>query len=254
LSWLTAALKSSVGKKCVMGVTGLFLCLFLVIHLAGNLLLYVGAESYNRYAHTLHANPALIVFAEIVLYLAFLVHIYLAITTNRENNEARGQGYALKQTKRTDRILNVFGWTPDTTMFVTGAIVLAFLLVHLNDFSWNLIGPSEDAQPYDKAVRLLGGLWRGVVYLVGCLFLGVHVAQGLQSAFQSLGINHPQFTRLLKRTSIAFAFIVTIGFGSFVIWGWGKGGQSARIPASETAPAAPEDVAAQPHPPVHDQK
>ncbi|MBL8850255.1 MAG: succinate dehydrogenase, partial [Planctomycetaceae bacterium] len=83
MSWLTAALKSSVGKKCIMGGTGLFLCFFLVIHLAGNLLLYVGAESYNAYAHSLHANPALIIVAEVILYGMFAAHIYLAITTNR---------------------------------------------------------------------------------------------------------------------------------------------------------------------------
>ena len=258
MSWLTAALKSSVGKKCVMGATGLFLCFFLVVHLAGNLLLYVGAESYNRYAHALHANPTLIAVAEIFLYAAFIVHIYLAIVTNKENHDARGQGYELKQTKRTDRQVNVFGWTPDTTMFVTGAVVLAFLLVHLNDFSWNLIGASEEGEPYDKAARLMGSMLRGVVYLVGCLFLGVHVAHGLQSAFQSLGVNHPQFIRLIRRTSIVFGFIVTVGFGSFVLWGWAHQGQPASTD-SEVAPAAPAGELpvehAHPHPhPESDQK
>jgi succinate dehydrogenase / fumarate reductase cytochrome b subunit len=247
LSWLTAALNSSVGKKCVMGGTGLFLCVFLVIHLAGNLLLYVGEESYNDYADALHANPALIFAAEIILYAAFIAHIYLAISTNRANHAARGHEYAVKQTKRGDRTVNIFGWTPDTTMFVTGAVVLAFLLIHLNDFSWTLFGGelTEGKRAYDKAVFLMGDMVRGVVYLIGCLFLGVHVAHGLQSAFQSLGLNHPQYTPLLKKASIAFAFIVAIGFSSFVLWGWAQKGAS---PASaETAPAAPEAAAAHRH-------
>lgn len=251
MSWLTAALKSSVGKKCVMGGTGLFLCLFLVIHLAGNLLLYVGAESYNEYAHALHANPALIAVAEVILYAGFIAHIYLAITTNRANHEARGHEYAVKQTKRRDRTVNVFGWTPDTTMFVTGAVVLAFLLVHLNDFSWELIGAdSGEMEPYDKAAHLMGNAVRGGVYLVGCLFLGVHVAHGFQSAFQSLGLNHPQYTPLVKRVSIVFAFVVAIGFSSFVLWGLGQGaeGRSHSDEASETAPAAPHEDHSHPHP------
>src|SRR5690606_9736103 len=126
-SWLTAALNSSVGKKFVMGGTGLFLCVFLVIHLAGNLLLYVGAESYNHYAHTLHSNPALIAVAEVILYAAFIVHIALAVKSHFANRAARGHEYALKQTKRSDRAVNVAGMTPDTTMFVTGAVVFGFL-------------------------------------------------------------------------------------------------------------------------------
>jgi succinate dehydrogenase / fumarate reductase cytochrome b subunit len=244
LSWLFAALKSSVGKKCVMGATGLFLCLFLVIHLAGNLLLYRGAESYNHYAHSLHANPAFIAIAEVVLYAMFIVHIYLAITTSRENDDARGDGYAVKKTKRTDRIFNFFGWTPDTTMFATGAVVFFFLLVHLNDFSWEILGTHDPQwEPFEKAAILMSDLVRGLVYLVGSLFLGVHVAHGLQSACQSLGMNHPLFRRPLRYASIIFAFVVAIGFGSFTLWGWSQSGALVRSESAEVAPAAPEGEA-----------
>lgn len=239
MSWLTAALRSSVGKKCVMGVTGLFLCGFLVIHLAGNLLLYRGAELYDDYAHALHANPALLAVAEVFLYAAFLVHIYLAITTNRENRAARGNPYALKQTKRSDRAVNVLGWTPDTTMFVTGAVVLGFLLIHLNDFSWTLFGGEAIAgkAPFEKAAYLMRHPVRAAIYAVGSLVLGVHVAHGLQSAFQSLGMNHPRYTLLLRRTSIVFAFIVALGFGSFSLWGLSQSGNSHPSDAA-TAPGA----------------
>lgn len=257
MSWLTAALKSSVGKKCVMGMTGLFLCFFLVIHLAGNLLLFVGAESYNHYAHSLHANPAFIIAAEVFLYAAFVVHIYLAITTSLENNAARGQGYAVKQSKRTDRIFNFFGWTPDATMFVTGAVVFAFLIFHVSDFkfTWFKSESVGSLEPYDKAVYLMSDIVRGVVYIVGCLFLGVHVGHGLQSAFQSLGLNHPLFRPLLRNLSVIFAFVVTIGFSSFVFWGWGQAGQFGSSDATEVAPDAPLeetlDAADQPHPHLH---
>jgi succinate dehydrogenase / fumarate reductase cytochrome b subunit len=221
MSWVTDALKSSVGKKCVMGLTGLFLCFFLVVHLAGNLLLYAGAEKYDKYAHTLHNNPTLLLVAEVFLYGAFIVHIYLAIATNRENQEARGNPYAVKQSKRDDRIVNIFGWSPDTTMFVTGAVIFGFLLIHLNDFSWTLLGGEAllGKEPYEKALYLMRDPLRAAIYLVGSLFLGVHVAHGLQSAFQSLGLNHPRCRVLLRRVSIIFAFIVTIGFASFSLWG-----------------------------------
>ena len=93
-------------------------------------------------------------------------------------------------------------------MFVTGAIVLAFLLIHLNDFSWELIGGElvAEREPYDKAVLLMGSAVRGVVYFIGCLVLGVHVAHGMQSAFQSLGFNHSKYTPIIKKASIAFGF------------------------------------------------
>lgn len=264
MSWVTDALKSSVGKKCVMGLTGLFLCFFLVVHLGGNLLLYAGEEKYDHYAHTLHANPALVLVAEVILYAAFIVHIYLAFVTNRENHEARGNPYAMKQTKRADRTFNILGFTPDTTMFVTGAVVLGFLLIHLNDFSWGIFGAEKVAgrEPFDKAQTLMQDPLRAAIYAVGALFLGVHVAHGLQSAFQSLGLNHPRYRRLLVRISIVFAFIVTLGFGSFSLWGLsgphtqpsarGKEGVESAAPAfedaspdedsSDTAPAAPTPI------------
>ena len=221
MSWVTDALKSSVGKKCVMGLTGLFLCFFLVVHLAGNLLLYAGAEKYDAYAHALHNNPALLIVAEVFLYAAFITHIYLAFVTNRENHEARGNPYAMKQSKRADRVVNIFGWAPDTTMFVTGAVILGFLIIHLNDFSWTLFGGEAliGKEPFEKAVYLMRDPVRAAIYLVGSLFLGVHVAHGLQSAFQSLGVNHPRFRVPLRRTSIVFGFIIAIGFASFSAWG-----------------------------------
>lgn len=249
LSWLTAALKSSVGKKCVMGATGLFLCFFLVVHLAGNMLLWVGAEKYNHYAEALHANPALILAAEVVLYTVFGLHLYLAFSTNTSNETARGQDYAVKKTKRTDRTFNTpLGWTPDSTMFTTGAVVLAFLILHIIDFKFpQVISPElEGLSPFNKAAYLLSQSWRQLAYLVGCLFLGVHVAHGLQSACQSLGINHPLLRMPIRKLSVIFAFAMVIGFGSFVVWGIGKTAVLSPDAAADVAPDAPAD-AGHPH-------
>ena len=225
LSWLTAALRSSVGKKFVMGITGLFLCFFLVIHLAGNLLLYVGdGQVYNDYAHKLHANEAFLVVAEVFLFAAFIAHVYLAFATNRENAGARGVAYEVQQSKRDDRTVNIFGWTPDTTMFVTGAVVLVFLIVHLTDFKFGDIVHGDalaGLEPYEKARLLMGDLLREAIYLVGSLFLGVHVAHGFASAFQSLGLNHPKYNGCIRKSAVGFAILVAVGFGSFSFWGAG---------------------------------
>ena len=153
MSWLNAALQSSVGRKFLMGITGLFLCFFLVVHLAGNLLLYVGPEVYDEYAHKLHSNPEFLILAEILLYSAFLVHILLSISLAFTNTAAREQDYAVKRTKVPGRILNVLGMTPDNTMAVTGLVVFLFLIVHLGDFkfesSWG--NALDGLEPYAKA-------------------------------------------------------------------------------------------------------
>lgn len=218
---LFAALRSSVGKKFVMGISGLFLCLFLVIHLAGNVLLYVGADHYNEYAHKLHSMPAFLVTAEVFLYAAFLAHLYLALTTFQENRAAREHAYSEKQTKRQDRAINFYGLTPDTTMFATGAVVFAFLIVHLYDFKFDQFGSGhlEGLEPFDKAVAILSDTSRLVVYGLGSLFLGVHVSHGLASAFQSLGLRHPRSVRCIEWTSVLFGAVVALGFASFISLG-----------------------------------
>jgi succinate dehydrogenase / fumarate reductase, cytochrome b subunit len=209
---LFAVLRSSLGKKYVMGLTGLFLCSFLVIHLAGNLLLYVGEGAYNDYAHKVHANPALIYTAELILYTGIGVHLLLAYTTWKENTDARGPvGYSQKRTKIYNRILGI---QAESMMFFTGAVVLVFMAIHIYDFK----SRDESTAPFAWAVGVLGDMSRKVLYVVGSLFLGVHVSHGFRSAFQSLGINHPKYNKLIDRTSIVFALVVAIGFASFPIW------------------------------------
>jgi len=240
-----------VGKKFVMGITGLFLCLFLLIHLAGNMLLFAGAEAYNDYAHSLHKNQAFLLVAEVFLYAAFAAHIYLAYATNAENQAARGNPYAVKQTKRQDRTINVFGWSPDTTMFVTGAVVLAFLIMHVSDFKFHFDtvhqrGVSAE-EPYAKAIELMGAPLRAVVYAVCCLFLGVHVAHGFASAFQSLGVNHPKYNGCIKLAALLFAVLVAVGFGSFGLWGLSHSGDAPGS-VEEVAPESPTTISPPPHP------
>jgi succinate dehydrogenase / fumarate reductase cytochrome b subunit len=216
LSSLLAALRSSIGKKYVMGITGLFLCGFLLIHLAGNVLLYAGPEAYNGYSDRLHAQPGFVLFAEILLLLGFVVHIYLAFHTSRENWAARGDvNYSQKQTKIYYRSLAV---QAESFMFFTGAVIMVFLLFHLTDFRfpeyvWG--DQFENGTAYDKALVILSYTSRKVIYALGSLFVGLHVVHGFRSAFQSLGVNHPKYNKVLQVTSIAFAIVVAIGFASF---------------------------------------
>lgn len=216
MSWLTAALNSSVGRKFLMGLTGLFLCLFLVVHLAGNLLLFVGQETYDEYAHKLHSNPELLVIAEILLFAAFAVHIALAISLTQTNNSARRNDYVVKRSKVQGRVLNLLGMTPDNTMVVTGLVVFLFLTVHLSDFKfeWAWGDQLESLEPYHKAQVVLADAGRVIIYLTGSIILGIHVAHGFASSFQSIGLNHPKYTPTIKSASRLFGIVVALGFGS----------------------------------------
>lgn len=228
MNWLRAALTSSVGKKFVMGVTGLLLCGFLVVHLAGNLLMLAGPEAYNDYAESLHSNEWLVKIGEALLLVLFASHIYLAFVTTRENSNARGPvEYALRESKIEQRTLTA-RISPENWMFVTGAVVLGFLILHLCDFTFEVrddffyVSTDDDSnvqrQPFDKAVLLLRNPLTFGVYLAGCFFLAWHLGHGVSSAFQSLGVNHPKYNGLIKWAGILFALVIGIGFIYFPMW------------------------------------
>jgi succinate dehydrogenase / fumarate reductase, cytochrome b subunit len=220
LSSVLKALSSSVGKKFVMGLTGLLLCGFLVTHLAGNLLLYAGAEAYNKYAHTLHSQAGLLLIAEVILYLLFIAHIYLAFHTSSVNRIARGHGYAIKRSKL-DTAPHTTSWPlhPEAWMFISGAIILFFLIVHVGQFAWEIWLPGKKGEePFDKAVRILNDNFTAVVYLIGVMILGAHLWHGFAAAFQSLGITHPRYQGLIKWLGVLFAAVMAIGFASFLVF------------------------------------
>jgi len=216
LNWLTQALTSSIGKKFVMGITGLLLSGFLVAHLAGNLLLYVGPDAYNHYAHALHEQKILLAVAEVGLFVLFLAHLTIATVTTKENKSARKQEYTVKETKQKAPLLAFF---PHNWMWITGVIVLGFVLLHLADFRLGLRNPGpEGEEPFDKAVRLLHDPITFVGYIAGVFVLGLHLSHGFSSAFQSLGLSHPKYNKFISCAGTAFAIIVAVGFASFPIW------------------------------------
>lgn len=225
MNWLMRALSSSVGKKFVMGITGLLLCGFLVTHLAGNFLLYVGEEDYNHYANELHGKYQNLVYvAEVGLIALFLAHIGLAIQTSRENKAARGRDYAVKESKL-DTSKGI--WRAENWMFVSGAVILGFVILHLIDMrlhAWglrpDLAGHFEGKEHFEITVMVLQTPLSRWGYLIGCAFLAWHLSHGFASALQSLGLNHPKYNPWFRPISIMFAVVIGLGFASFVLWAW----------------------------------
>ncbi|QDU79955.1 Succinate dehydrogenase/Fumarate reductase transmembrane subunit [Polystyrenella longa] len=215
--WLLKALKSSIGQKYVMAISGLLLCGFLVAHLAGNLLLYVGPEMYDAYAHKLHENEQLLIVAELGLFALFFLHIYLAFSTRSMNTEARGVGYLEKQSKIEEK--KQYALRPQNWMFLSGSIILAYLILHLGDFKFDLrMSETSEMEPFQKAVHILKDGISVFAYIVGPIILAIHLSHGVQSSFQTLGWNHPKYNKLISVGGTLFAWIIGIGFASFPIW------------------------------------
>lgn len=242
MDWIVKFLTSTIGKKLVIALSGLLLCGFLVVHLGGNLLMYVGPEAYNTYAHTLHSQEWLVKTAEVGLLLLFAAHIVIAINTDRDNRSARARSYQVKESKQS----SFLPWQllAENWMIISGIIVLVFLIVHLSDFTFEatpmLMEKIRGHEPFDKAVIILRNPFSAFIYVVGSLLLAWHLSHGLRSAFQTLGIAHPKYTRAIEVLGQAFTIIVALGFASFPIWA-AMSGYEVPVLSEKSAAAVSKD-------------
>jgi succinate dehydrogenase / fumarate reductase cytochrome b subunit len=215
-------LKSSVGRKFLVGITGLGLSGFVLIHMSGNMLMFVSPEAYNTYGHKLITNP-LIYVAEAGLVTMFLVHMGLALSLAFENKAARP--IAPSQSPSNCEKNARFG---SRYMAITGIFVLAFVILHLITFKYGPHYPvtynGVEMRDLHKLIveKFKSPLYSGW-YLFSMLVLFVHLAHGFSASFQSLGFfsvrNH-----LVKKIGWAFAFIVAGGFFIQPIYGYFYGG------------------------------
>jgi len=210
LRWLGNALASSIGRKIVMGATGLLLVVFLVEHLAGNLELYRDADgaAFDEYVAFMKGFGPLLTVAEVGLALLFLCHIYLGLRLTLENRQARKHGYVV----RNDHGARTFA---SASMHVTGALLLAYLLKHLYDFRLDG-GFFED--PAGTVATTLSRPAHGLPYLLAAVVLGVHLRHGFRSAFQSIGVSHPRLDGLLEKAGLVVAALFALGFASFPLY------------------------------------
>lgn len=206
MRWLCGLVHSSIGRKVMVAAAGILLCGFLVTHLAGNLFLLVGEGPFNRYAEALEENPLLLP-AELGLAALFLIHIVTTLWLKWENRQARPVGYAIEASKG--------GRTPGSrSMALTGTFLLAFLIVHLKTFKFadkpdglfRLVMDSFARTPYT------------LFYVAAMAGLGLHLSHGVQSAFNTFGVNHPKYTPLIKKAGMGFAALIAGGFALLPIW------------------------------------
>lgn len=203
---------ASITKKISMSIIGLFLAVFLLVHLTINLMLLLkdGGESFRAAAEFMGTNPVIKVF-EIVLFAAFIVHILLGIILWFQNKASRPVGYQKANVTKTSFMSKY--------MIHTGIIIFIFLMLHFINFYFVKIGlvnglMGEDGHPdfYNSAIELFKQPLYSAIYIVSFLALGFHLNHAIQSGFQSLGWDHSKYTPAIKFISTAYALLITVGF------------------------------------------
>jgi succinate dehydrogenase / fumarate reductase, cytochrome b subunit len=212
---------TTVGRKIIMALTGLFLISFLLVHLGGNLFLFQNDEgrAFNEYTLMMTTNP-LIRVAEIVLVLGFLIHIILSVKITSKNTSSRPEGYAVSKVNETASIYS-------RNMGITGSIILIFLILHLKTFWFEYKFGVVPMVTYEDGVTLknmfvivqeaFSQLWYVVLYVVAMILLGGHLNHGFQSAFRSLGLNNKQWAPNVTRLGSGLAIAIALGFSSMPI-------------------------------------
>ncbi|RJQ70945.1 MAG: succinate dehydrogenase [Desulfobacteraceae bacterium] len=208
MNWLISTLRSSIGKKLMMAVTGLAFCLFLAAHLAGNLTVFAGPQAFNKYAETLKGLGVIIIALEIGLVIFALVHILTGLTLFYQNLRARPVRYRVNK-RAGGRTIG------SATMPYTGVILLVFVVIHLANFTF----VDKSGTSVYQIVTATFDQWGYILFYIAAMIVAaVHVSHGLWSAFQTLGANHPKYMPAIWVLSIAFALLVGIGFGMLPIY------------------------------------
>jgi len=220
MNWFTRLLSSTLGRKLFMALTGLFLILFLIVHLIGNLQLLKtdGGRAFNVYAQFMTSNPVIVTIS-VVNYACIIVHIVWAALLTARNRAARGkERYAV--------VKNSSPWT-SRNMGILGTLILIFLVIHLKGFWWEMhYGgiphanyDGEDVKDLYAVVDLAyTNIWYVSVYVFSMAILAFHLWHGFASSFQTLGLNHLKYNPLIKFVGQTFAIIVPALFALIPVW------------------------------------
>ncbi|MCS6818936.1 MAG: succinate dehydrogenase cytochrome b subunit [Chitinophagales bacterium] len=198
--------KSSVGKKAIMALSGLFLITFLIVHVGINslVLLNDGGKTFSEWAHFMGTNP-LIRILEIGLVAGFLIHIIDGFLLWKENHDARPVKYAVSNANANSK------WY-SRSMGLLGTLILLFLIVHTAHF-WipnraNQFATGEELDLYNLMKEAFSKWYNVLIYVAGCFSLFWHLLHGFKSAFQTLGLNHVKYNKLIEIAGIAFSIVV----------------------------------------------
>ena len=207
--------QSSIGRKFVMGLTGLFLITFLVVHCSVNACIFIndGGETFTKVAEFFATN-IFIRTMEVVLFLGLILHIIQSYLLTRRNQKARPVAYAAFDGKANSK------WYA-RSMGLLGTILLIFLIIHLRHF-WVISRFTDEITSGEETLfgemkEVFSQLWVVIIYCLAQVSLSYHLMHGFQSAFQTMGWNHPKYTPFIKQVGFWFAIIIPLIFAAMPI-------------------------------------
>ncbi len=220
MSWILNLFLSTIGRKLIVALTGLFLILFLSVHVSGNFLLLKGdgGEAFNAYSQFMSSNGLIQVVAWLTKILIIL-HIVQTIILTIKNRNSRPVKYAYEKPGSSST------WS-SRNMMILGTVILVFMILHLKTFWFTFHYGTVPMASYDPTVPdyyalvklAFSELWYVAIYLLALVGLSFHLWHGFQSSFQTLGLNHPKYNPIIKGFGGLFSVFVPLGFATQPIY------------------------------------
>jgi succinate dehydrogenase / fumarate reductase cytochrome b subunit len=196
---------STIGKKTVMAVTGMILFGFVLVHMAGNLQVFLGREKFDAYGRLLRVEPALLWFARGVLLVSVILHIVASIQLTALNQKSRPIGYQKGTAIESSFASRIMMWS--------GAIVAIFVVYHILHFTLGTVHPNfHEGNVYDNVIAGFRVIPVSIAYIMSMILLGMHLNHGLWSMFQSIGVSNPRYSAGLRRFAKFFSVLIVLGF------------------------------------------
>jgi len=210
-------IKSSLARKYVMALSGLFLVIFLLLHVTINLASVLSPDFFNEASHFMGYNPLVQFLMQPILIIGVIVHFVMGFVLEIQNKKARSIGYV-----KYNGSANA-PWV-SRNMIYSGLVVLAFLALHFYDFwvhemayKYVEANPEDPTRYYHETVEKFAPIWRTVLYVISFVLLGLHLWHGFASSFQSMGVNN-KYTPNIKKCAKTFAVVVPLLFAFIAIY------------------------------------
>ncbi len=210
MSWLRPVLQSSIGSKQMMAVTGTLLSLFVLQHLAGNLLVFAGPDAINAYAAAMQSMRGVVWAGRIGLLLLLIMHVGFAVRLAILNRRARPIRYAAEK--------DVQLTMASKHMVLTGAVLFVFITYHIAHFTLHIVNNTgyylDSVGRHDVYHMVVSGFQNPYVsgfYIISMILLGMHLSHGVSSVFQTFGINNSKYNLMIRRLGLFYGWGVALG-------------------------------------------
>ena len=203
---------STIGRKYAMALSAMFLLIFLIIHLAVNLLSVISQDAYNGASEFMGYNPLVQFLMQPILGFAVIFHFIMGFVLEIKNRNARPIKYAVNGSSANSTWMS-------RNMIISGLVVLAFLGLHMYDFWWHEMdfkyiqgNTPDEARFWPELHARFANIGRVIFYVVAFILLGLQLAHGFQSSFQSVGARHPKYTPVIKAVGNWYSILIPAGF------------------------------------------